>query len=128
MKESVQVVTLSNYPRRYFTQFINSCAKIGVSPAVLDPGLDYSPFECGSVKWKLLYRHIAGLNAGYVMYVDSHDLVFVHHLEVILDKFKALHSAIVVSADSDCWPDKQLIQRHPRTADPYRFVFRRDTW
>lgn len=56
------------------------------------------------------------------MYVDSHDLVFVHHLEVILEKFKALRSAIVISADSDCWPHKELIQRHPMTADPYRFV------
>jgi hypothetical protein len=124
MKISVQVVTLSNRPDRYFSNFMTSCSRIGTVPAVLDPGPTYSPFNAGAVKWSLLYNYLTGPHcpARHVLYVDSHDLLFVHHLPMIMEKFRGFGARVVISADSDCWPYKELIQRHPRTANPYRFV------
>ena len=120
---SISVITFSNRSERYFPQFLKSCERFGVKPVVLNPGPSYHPFTRGGRKWNMLHQHLLQAPAdSFALVVDSHDLIFVEPLEAIFEKWRTFNSSLVVSAESDCWPDKNLIHRHTKTPDPYRFV------
>ena len=45
-----------------------------------------------------------------VLFVDAHDVLFYDGAKGIVEKFKKFDANVVISAEANCWPDKDLCQ------------------
>lgn len=58
----------------------------------------------------------------FVLFVDSFDVFFLKGLDVIEQRYRAMMSPIVLSAQSTPWPFGAWAERYPETASPFRYV------
>lgn len=57
----------------------------------------------------------------HVLMTDAYDSFFLAGEEEIAEKFLAMGSPVVISAEKNCWPLTQLAPLFPETRSPFRF-------
>lgn len=57
-----------------------------------------------------------------IFFTDGNDAVLLCSEEEILRKFHKAGKELVFSAESACWPDKNLVEEYPHTTSPFRYL------
>lgn len=57
-----------------------------------------------------------------IFFTDGNDAILLCPEDEILSKYKKLGKAVIFSAESACWPDKNLSPQYPATASAYRYL------
>lgn len=107
--ENTAVITLGNYHPNIATlqlaPLLNSAKKHGINVQIVGIGEPYQSFQSKIVSLK---KFIDGLPASkqFVLYIDGRDVIVLHPLATICNKFNDLGYEIVISAEHQCYPVK----------------------
>jgi hypothetical protein len=118
----MKVITVISDPHHMgFIRLKLSCAS---------QGLDLIAIDCSKGGWtnnrtkdSLLRNYLTGLDEEeVVLFTDGYDTMLLAGEEEILKKFEQEETDLLVSAESNCFPDKSLQDRYPPCDTIYRYL------
>lgn len=118
----MKIVTVaSNTSERLFKDYLlASCRYFAADLAVLGEGVTWTGFR---QKDALLVEYLKTLRIDeVVLFCDAYDSLLMGGVEELRYKYEQFKEPVVFSAEKDCWPDKQLARRFPKSATAWRFL------
>lgn len=105
----------------------DSAAKYGVYPLNLGNNEEWKggnmDFPGGMHKLHLLYEQLEDLNPrDIVLFTDAYDVFYADDLKTITERYLAMGSRVVFSAEATCWPDADVAEQYPPSDTKYRFL------
>lgn len=113
--------------QKYWHAFMDTAKRQGIEVHNFDPekwpGDDWRTIEWwrkSAGQAKFVKEHADDFD--YVIFVDSHDVVWAAGLDEIFEKYLRLNSPIVFATECYCWPDQAQAARYPETPHRCKFV------
>ena len=80
-------------------------------------------FTGNRIKDHVLNEYLCGLSDHeVVLFTDCYDSLMLADEDEILNKFYASGAELLFSAESNCWPDKNLAEHYPEAGSRYRYL------
>jgi len=118
----MKVLTVINNNKNYFFNLLRlSCALNNLELVVL---VSNDNFRSRRVKDDLLSDYLEEENDDeIILFTDGFDALFIAKEEEILPKFYNIGKDLVFSAETGCWPDKDLAVQYPNeTSSSYKYL------
>lgn len=117
----MKVVTVINDENNKMLNVLSSlCKKHNLALQILIS--NERPFN-NRTKDKLLLEFISNMDDDeIILFTDGSDAIIVADEEEILSKFYEFKSDLVFSAEVNCWPDKNLANKHNQIDSPYKYL------
>ena len=118
----MRVLTVISDPDNFgFFRLKASCAIKGLELIAIV--CEQHTFVNNRVKDDLLKDYLAGLDEEeIVMFSDGYDTLLLAGEEEILEKFYQAETDLLVSAETNCFPEKSLASDYPACETPYRYL------
>jgi hypothetical protein len=98
-KEKVHIITVATKSQAYFPALKTQASRLGLSLTVLGWQKEWKGFAW---RWNLLEQHLRGLDPDDIaVFVDAYDVLPVKPVEIILKRFHAFKSPLVLSVESE---------------------------
>ncbi|XP_017754981.1 PREDICTED: procollagen-lysine,2-oxoglutarate 5-dioxygenase 1 isoform X1 [Eufriesea mexicana] len=130
-KDDVLVLTVASNETDGYKRFLRSVEVYGFRDNLKVLGLG-EPWLGGNMKSvgggykvNLLKEALANYqndNQTIVIFTDSYDVIYLSGLAEIVNRFKSMNTRVLFAAEGNCWPDKWLASKYPRTTQGKRFL------
>lgn len=112
--------TVATKPHPALDQLLHSCEKQGLKITVLGMGL---PYPSNGMKFIWMQEAVRDLPADdIVLFVDGYDTLLLADEKTLLERFAAFEAPLVMGAETNCAPYKNLFRKFPKSPTPFRYI------
>ncbi len=116
----LHVVTVASLPNKTLAQLVDSCEQNGITLEILGMGL---PFHYLADKLKHVWNYVKTCQKDdVVLFVDAYDVLLLASPSEILEKFYSLKAPFIVSAETRCYPLKEVASQYPPSPTAFKYI------
>jgi GR25 family glycosyltransferase involved in LPS biosynthesis len=113
--------------RKRCIQLNTSATLNGIYPKNLGMNVEWKGTDMsgpgGGMKINLLKEYIKTLpDHDVVLFTDAFDVFYADNLQSIVRRYLGFNTRALFSAESECYPDENLVEQYPYSETPYRFL------
>lgn len=118
--DQFHICTVASYEHPNLKKLQQSCEQHNIELEVVGMGQYYNK---NSSKLLFMVDYLNTLeDSDIVMFVDGFDVLILEDKATILEKFLAMQTGFLMSAEKNCWPYPDLAKHYPPSPTPFRFI------